>query len=68
MTQNLLTPVRLGALELTNRVVMAPLTRCRCDNDGYVPTEEMGRYYADARVHPLFRVVPGPIADWERAG
>lgn len=23
---------------------------------------------ADARVHPLFRVVPGPIADWERAG
>ncbi|WP_153146809.1 alkene reductase [Dechloromonas sp. H13] len=46
MTQKLLAPVRLGALELKNRVVMAPLTRCRCDNPGYVPTEMMARYYA----------------------
>ena len=42
----LLTPVRLGALELANRVVMAPLTRCRCDNPGYVPTPMMAEYYA----------------------
>ena len=42
----LLTPVRLGALELKNRVVMAPLTRCRCDNGGYVPTPMMAEYYA----------------------
>jgi len=41
MSQQLLTPVRLGALELKNRVVMAPLTRCRADNPGYVPTEMM---------------------------
>ncbi|MBL0354029.1 MAG: alkene reductase [Dechloromonas sp.] len=46
MPQLLLTPVRLGALELKNRVVMAPLTRCRCDNPGYVPTEMMACYYA----------------------
>lgn len=46
MTQELLTPFRLGALDLRNRVVMAPLTRCRCDNPGYVPTEMMARYYA----------------------
>jgi N-ethylmaleimide reductase len=46
MIQQLLTPVRLGALELKNRVVMAPLTRCRCDNPGYVPTDMMARYYA----------------------
>ena len=46
MSQQLLTPVRLGALELKNRVVMAPLTRCRTDNPGYVPTEMMARYYA----------------------
>ena len=38
MTQELLTPFRLGALDLRNRVVMAPLTRCRCDNPDYVPT------------------------------
>ncbi len=42
----LLTPCRLGALELRNRVVMAPLTRCRTDNTGFVPTEMMARYYA----------------------
>ena len=46
MLQQLLTPVRLGALELRNRVVMAPLTRCRADNPGYVPSEMMARYYA----------------------
>lgn len=46
MPQKILTSVRLGALELKNRVVMAPLTRCRCDNPGYVPTETMARYYA----------------------
>lgn len=46
MSQTLLTPVRLGALQLKNRVVMAPLTRCRADNPGYVPTELMARYYA----------------------
>lgn len=43
---NLLEPVRLGALNLRNRVVMAPLTRCRTDNPGAVPTEMMARYYA----------------------
>ena len=46
MLQQLLTPVRLGALELRNRIVMAPLTRCRADNPGYVPSELMARYYA----------------------
>lgn len=42
----LLEPVRLGALHLRNRVVMAPLTRCRADNPDAVPTEMMARYYA----------------------
>lgn len=46
MPASLLTPVRLGALHLKNRVVMAPLTRCRTDNEGYVPTAAMARYYA----------------------
>lgn len=43
---SLLEPVRLGALQLRNRVLMAPLTRCRADNPGAVPTEMMARYYA----------------------
>lgn len=46
MSASLLSPTRLGALQLRNRVVMAPLTRCRVDNRGYVPTELMARYYA----------------------
>ncbi len=51
MTNNLLpsallSPIQLGALHLKNRIVMAPLTRCRADNPGFVPNEMMLRYYA----------------------
>ncbi|MEM7410495.1 MAG: alkene reductase [Myxococcota bacterium] len=41
----LFAPTRLGALALTNRVVMAPMTRSRADVDG-APTEVMADYYA----------------------
>ncbi len=41
----LFTPVTLGALALPNRIVMAPLTRCRADVD-HVPTPMMATYYA----------------------
>jgi N-ethylmaleimide reductase len=41
----LFTPVALGALELPNRIVMAPLTRCRADAD-HVPTDLMVEYYS----------------------
>ncbi|CAK0770318.1 hypothetical protein CCP4SC76_5300002 [Gammaproteobacteria bacterium] len=46
MASNLFTPVALGALTLANRVVMAPLTRCRADNPDAAPTPLMARYYA----------------------
>jgi N-ethylmaleimide reductase len=42
----LLTPFRLGDLALKNRVVMAPLTRTRAENDGHIPTDLMVEYYA----------------------
>lgn len=38
-------PIRLGELELPNRVLMAPLTRCRADNPGRVPNALMVEYY-----------------------
>ncbi|MGB6222025.1 alkene reductase [Haloferula sp.] len=38
-------PLQLGALALPNRVIMAPLTRCRA-GDGRVPTDLMAEYYA----------------------
>jgi len=41
----LFSPLRLGALELPNRVVMAPMTRNRADNPGHVPTPLMAEYY-----------------------
>ncbi len=41
---NLLSPVQLGDLQLNNSVVMAPLTRCKADDD-LVPTDEIAAYY-----------------------
>ena len=35
---DLFTPLKLGALELRNRVVMAPMTRSRASEDGCLPT------------------------------
>ena len=38
-------PTDFGALKLSNRVVMAPLTRCRANIPVRVPTELMAEYY-----------------------
>lgn len=38
-------PLRVGQLELTNRLFMAPLTRCRAE-PGHVPGALMAEYYA----------------------
>ncbi len=40
----LFTPVTLGSLPLRNRILMAPLTRCRADAN-HVPTDIMADYY-----------------------
>ena len=44
--QPLFTPVRMGKLELANRIVMAPLTRMRAANRSHAPTELHAEYYA----------------------
>lgn len=41
----LFTPLTVGALKLPNRILMAPLTRCRADAD-HNPTPLMAEYYA----------------------
>ena len=41
---NLFDPLQLGDITLQNRIVMAPLTRCRAD-DGRVPNALMAEYY-----------------------
>ena len=44
MSNLLFTPLQVGALEIPNRVIMAPLTRCRADA-GRVPSKEAVEYY-----------------------
>jgi N-ethylmaleimide reductase len=45
MNSTLFTPVKLGKLQLKNRIVMSPLTRSRAI--GNVPNALMEKYYAD---------------------
>jgi N-ethylmaleimide reductase len=44
MQTSLYAPIQLGRLTLPNRIIMAPLTRCRAPD--FVPTELMATYYA----------------------
>lgn len=45
MSDILFEPLQAGALVLPNRIVMAPLTRCRA-SEGRVPNRMMAEYYA----------------------
>ena len=38
-------PIQMGDLSLKNRIIMAPLTRCRA-SEGRVPNALMAEYYA----------------------
>ncbi len=42
---NLFTPGRIDGFDTRNRIIMAPMTRCRSDAQG-VPTEIVAEYYA----------------------
>ncbi|HJU83143.1 MAG TPA: alkene reductase [Holophagaceae bacterium] len=44
MSTDLFSPAPLGALTLPNRIVMAPMTRCRAE--GNIPNDLMATYYA----------------------
>jgi len=44
--QELLQPITLGDLELKNRVIMAPMTRNRADNEDEAATELHAEYYS----------------------
>ncbi|MCD8513035.1 MAG: alkene reductase [Nitrincola sp.] len=41
---NLFQPLQMGALTLKNRIIMAPLTRCRAD-EGRIPSDMTVEYY-----------------------
>ncbi|MBF6349743.1 MULTISPECIES: alkene reductase [Nocardia] len=62
-TGRLFTPARLGELELSHRLVMAPLTRNRAAADG-TPTDLMTTYYAQRATAGLIiaeAATPNPV-------
>jgi N-ethylmaleimide reductase len=42
----LFSPIRIGAIDLSHRIVLAPLTRMRADLPGNLPNELMATYYS----------------------
>jgi len=62
MAADLFTPIRLGALDLPNRVVMAPLTRNRA-GPGNVPQPINAAYYAQRASAGLIITEASPISD-----
>ncbi|MGJ0505840.1 MAG: alkene reductase [Methylocystis sp.] len=68
----LFSPLKLGALTLPNRVLMAPLTRCRAE-DGHVPGPLMADYYAQRASAGLIiaeatMAIEGNSAFWREPG
>ncbi|OQS02877.1 hypothetical protein THRCLA_04796 [Thraustotheca clavata] len=46
-SNNLFTPINIGRIHLANRILMAPMTRCRVIPEGHIPSELMIQHYAD---------------------
>jgi N-ethylmaleimide reductase len=63
MPTDLFTPIRLGGLELPNRIVMAPLTRNRAGQPGNVPQPINASYYAQRASAGLIITEGSPISD-----
>jgi N-ethylmaleimide reductase len=69
---DLFTPLRLGSLELPNRVWLAPLTRCRAEAE-HVPGPLMAEYYGQRASAGLIiaeatMVMEGNSAFWHEPG
>ncbi|MDD3760936.1 MAG: alkene reductase [Acidithiobacillus sp.] len=69
---DLFSPLTLGAIELDNRILMAPLTRCRAEGE-HVPTLLMAEYYAQRASAGLIiaeatMILPGNSAFWHEPG
>lgn len=69
---SLFSPLTAGALHLPNRILMAPLTRCRADAD-HNPTPVMAEYYAQRAGAGLLiaeatMVMEGNSAFWREPG
>lgn len=70
---SLLSPTKLGAIELKNRVIMAPLTRCRSDDEKHLPNDLMQEHYAQRASAGLIiceatMAIEGCSAFWKEPG
>lgn len=70
--RNLFQPLQIGALTLPNRILMAPLTRCRTEIE-HIPTALMAQYYAQRASAGLLiaeatMVMAGHSAFWMEPG
>ncbi len=61
-TPTLFTPLQLGALTLSNRIVMAPLTRMRAGMPGNIPTALNATYYRQRATAGLIVTEATPIS------
>lgn len=69
---HLFSPLRVGPLEVPNRIWMAPLTRCRAE-EGHVPGPLMAEYYGQRASAGLIiaeatMVLEGNSAFWQEPG
>lgn len=69
---DLFSPLPLGSITAANRILMAPLTRCRAEGD-HVPTALMAEYYAQRASAGLIiaeatMILPGNSAFWHEPG
>jgi N-ethylmaleimide reductase len=69
---HLFAPLKIGALTAPNRILMAPLTRCRADKD-HVPTALMAEHYSQRASAGLIiaeatAVMEGCSAFWTEPG
>ncbi len=61
MPHKLFSPYKLKSLPLKNRMVMAPMTRCRA-GDGDIPTPLMAKYYAQRTTAGLIVTEGTPVS------
>jgi 2,4-dienoyl-CoA reductase-like NADH-dependent reductase (Old Yellow Enzyme family) len=66
-------PIKLGSIQLQNRIIMSPLTRCRADHSTLVPNKHMVEYYKQRATAGLIiteatAVTPTGIGYWNAPG
>lgn len=65
-THLLFQPFDMSGLHLANRIVMAPMTRCRAMDKGDIPTPLMAEYYAQRASAGLIIAEGAPISESAR--